>query len=728
MINKQIILTIAKKEFSSFINSALAYTIVIPFLLLSVFLYTRSVLVTGEASLRPFFDLLPWFLLLLAPALSMKALTEEYRNNTLEILFAHPISETEIILGKFLGITAFYLVVLLTTLGLPVTLFTYSHPDPGQLVGQYGGALFLGSLFISVGIAASAHFKNAISSFLVAAAVSFGLIIIGLDLIVLALPAPINRLAGEVSVLTHTENIARGLLDIRDVAYFITIIGFFLTAAVMRLSQRKLVESPLERRKLNLAFTIILGIGFIGNLLLSTYPIRLDLTSNRLFSISEGTKQTLKNLPDLVTVTLFSSKDLPTQMQLTEREISDLLKDYEKLGRNIKVVKTHPEDSPQAASEAHSAGIQEITFNKIGTGKFEAQTGFLGLSIRYGDKTESIPFVSDTSDLEYQLTRRIRKLTSDKEKVIGLLTNNSSEQNQILNQILSSQYRTETLNAGDYSKLKEISALIVVDDGRQQSTASALIDNYLQQNGKALVMASGLAIDQQNLTAEKSRSGVTDFLESYGVTLNNDLAYDLQLNELLTFGSGNNRFLAPYPYWIKSIPALVKFSPLVSVKSISLGWPSSIDIEEKNGYQYKKLLVTGGNGGRISSNFNLYPESLRSLTSTDNGKVYLAVEVEKENMRLVVIGTNTVADDRFLQSNRDNIAFLANTIDYLASDTDVAAIPAKTAGRPVFEFRSPTDPIVVQYGNLLIPPIIIICFAFWHLRQRKAATLRVYEK
>ncbi len=112
-MNIKTILTIARKEFFSFINSALAYTIIVPFLLLSIFIYTRQVFVTGEASLRPYFDLLPWFLLLLSPALSMKLMTDEYKGNTIELLFAHPVSELEILLGKFFGALAFYIVILL---------------------------------------------------------------------------------------------------------------------------------------------------------------------------------------------------------------------------------------------------------------------------------------------------------------------------------------------------------------------------------------------------------------------------------------------------------------------------------------------------------------------------------------------------------------------------------------------------------------------------------------
>ncbi|KKU71340.1 MAG: hypothetical protein UX97_C0008G0023 [Candidatus Beckwithbacteria bacterium GW2011_GWA2_47_25] len=549
-----IILRLAKKEFFGYVNSALAYTVIVPFLLLSIFIYTRTALVGGEASLRPYFELLPWFLLLLAPALSMKLLTDEHKSETLELLFAHPISEIEIVIGKFLGALAFFAIILLTTIGLPLTLVAYSRPDIGQIVGQYIGAIFIGATFISIGIAASAYVKNAISSFLLGASISFILIIIGLDFVTQMLPFPFSRVAAEFSVLTHGENIARGLLDIRDVFYFLTITGAMLAIAITKLSERKTTESPTEARKLKLALSLILGIGIVSNIILSSYPVRIDLTQGRLFTLSEGTKQTIKNLDDITTITVYASRELPAQMQLVARDVTDLLKDYEKLGSNVKVRFVDPQADQQAAQEAQQAGIREVQFNSVGSGKFEVQAGVLGIALRFGDKTESIPFISDTSDLEYQLTRRIRKLSGSKDTIIGLYKNGFS-QNQILDELLGTQYKTETVAVDATDKLKDLSALIVIDDGSQESTASAMIKNYLNQNGRVLLLVSGVSVSPQTLSATKSQSTIPSLLSDYGVTLNNDLAYDLQLSEVLNFSDqSGQRYLSQYPYWLRALP------------------------------------------------------------------------------------------------------------------------------------------------------------------------------
>jgi len=722
-----VIFRLAKKEFFSYLNSPLAYTVIVPFLLLSVFIYTRNILVSGEASLRSYFDLLPWFLLFVAPALSMKLLTEEKRFETLELLLAHPISELEILIGKFLGALGFFVVILLTTIGLPVSLVVYSRPDMGQIFGQYFGALFIGAAFISIGVATSAYFKNAISSFLLGAAISFVFLILGSDLVTQLLPSPVNRLAIELSVLARSQSFARGLLDIRDLFYFLTVTSIFLAIATIKLSERRTVEKPSEARKLKIALGLIVAIGFVFNVVLYSYPFKIDLTQDKLFTLSAGTKQTLKQLDDIVNVSFYVSRQLPPQMQLVARDIGDTLKDYERLSNNLKVKIIHPEESLENKNEARKAGINEVQFSSVSSGRFEAQTGFLGLSIRYGDKTESIPFISDTSDLEYQLTRRIRKLVTDKEKIVGLHKTGFSS-SKILSEILSTQYKVQTLGEDDKEKTKEISTLIVIDDGSQESKISDLVKEYLNQEGKVLLLASGVNVNTQMLFAQKSKSNFSNIFSDYGVKINNDMVYDLQLSEILAFTDPNGqRYLSQYPYWLRALPASSDFAPLLTVKSISLAWPSSLSLEPKEEVVQKVLLTTGVNAGKNDNLSLISPQSLGSLKSNSE-KVPLAVLIEKKGARLIVVGTHTLAEDQFLQNNPDNVAFLSSVVDYLVADKDLIAIPPKKSGQAVFEFKNQTDLFFVQYGNLLIPPLVVVLFAIVYLRRRRLLTKRIYEK
>lgn len=730
-MNLKAMLTIAKKEFFSFLNTPLSFVIIVPFLLISTFIYLRTSLVVGEASLRPYFELLPWFLVLLAPALSMKLITDEKKGGTLELLFAHPLSEADVVLGKFFGVFSFFLLILLTTLGLPASLIIFANPDPGIILAQYIGAIFVGATFLSIGLLASAYVENAIGSFLLSCAVSFVMILIGLEFVTLMLPWPFSRIMEEMAILNHMNNIARGLLDIRDILYFVTVTSLFLTATVMKLAQRKLQEDKREKRKLTIALSLIVGIGVVLNIFMSFYPIRLDLTEQKLFTLSAGSRQTLTTLPDIVTISVFASRNLPGYMQLTLKETSDLLKDYQRVGKKIVVRTLYPETDPEAADEARKAGIQEVTFNKIGGGKFEVQSGFLGISIRYGEKTETLPFLQDTSDLEYQLTRRIRRLTAEKEKTVGIY-NNSFGRYQLLDEIVKTQYSVTSVDMAALSsidKRKELDLLIVVDDGNTESTASALIKDYLSENGKALILANGVAKNLQSLAANKSRSTLTSFLTEYGVTIKNDLIYDLLLNEILTFGGNGQmmRYATPYPFWLRALPADNSFSPLSGIKSVTLGWPSSIEINKKEGINYNIILTTSPNAGRQEENLNISPTEIDGLSNALGEKIPLAVSLEKENLRLVVVGNSDFASDQFLQSFSENVAFVTNTVDYLVADKDLASIPRKTAVRAVFRFRQSIEPIIFQYANLLLPPIIVVIFAFFRLSRRRKLTARVYE-
>jgi ABC-2 type transport system permease protein len=122
------ILTIAKRELWYYFNTPTAYIIIVAFLIPINFLFWRTVMVSGEASLRGFFSILPWFMLLVIPALTMRVLSEEQRKHTLELLLSHAVSEWQIVLGKFLGVWIFYALILVVTLTLPATLLLRSLP------------------------------------------------------------------------------------------------------------------------------------------------------------------------------------------------------------------------------------------------------------------------------------------------------------------------------------------------------------------------------------------------------------------------------------------------------------------------------------------------------------------------------------------------------------------------------------------------------------------------
>jgi len=310
-MNKKNIFIIAKKEFLSYINSGTAYILTVPFVLLSFFFYFRQSFITNQANLRPFFDLLPYMLLFIAPAIAMRAFAQEQRNKTLEVLFAHPLTELEIVLGKFFGSWTFFATMLIATISLPITTMLYAKPDIGVIVGQYFGAMLVGGAFIAIGLATATIVTSQVASFLSAVAISFVLLILGFDIVLMAIPTGLSAFVSQLAILPHASNISRGALDLRDLLYFITLIGIALTVAVIKLSSRKTAENATAKQKLYVALTLIFAFGFITNIIAYSYPIRLDLTVNRLFTFSKGTITTIENLPDVVTIPIYTSSNLP---------------------------------------------------------------------------------------------------------------------------------------------------------------------------------------------------------------------------------------------------------------------------------------------------------------------------------------------------------------------------------------------------------------------------------
>lgn len=726
----QSILTIAKKEIWSFLNTSLFYVIVIPFLLLSTFLYFRSVLVVNEASLRPYFEILPWFLLFLASALTMKIISDDYKNRTIELLNAHPIPFWQLILGKFLGVLSIYVLILISTFSLPLTILTYSSADIGIILAQYLGAFFLGATFLAIGTATSAFFKNSTASFLTSSAISFGLILIGLDMVILALPWPLNQVVSEIAIMPHIQSISRGALDIRDLVYFISLTSLFLLAGVFKLSREIILENKQEKQKLIYAFGLTLAIAIALNFLLLSYPLRLDFTSNKLFTLSAGSKQTIKNLPDLVTIKIYASQNLPAPMQLTLKSLEDLLKDYQKINDKLVVKRLYPDTDQSVEQEAQSLGIQEVTFNKVAAKSFEVKTGFLGVSISYGDKNEVIPFIQDTNNLEYQLTKRIRKLVAKNPEIIGLYNNDSTGQYQAFRETLSTEYQVQPISLNTDTGLDDLKTLVVIyNPDVNTATAAGVLKKYLNKDSsQTIILTKGVNIDTQLLNVTTNDSPLSQTLdEVFGLQINKDLVYDPPYGQPIVLGGQDSRYILPYPFWF-SVILDESVIPSNGVKNLLLGWPSSLSWQEKEGISVKKFMASSPQGKKQTSNFKISPQQIANLDQSGGESIPLGVLVKKGNSKTVVIGDYNIVSDQFIQNNPQNLSLFANLVDWLAADNDLSAIPNKINSRAVFRFNNPIEPIIIQYANLLMPSILLAVFALIWLSRRKKLTSRELKK
>jgi len=217
-----------KKELMSYFNSPIAYIFIGVFLVAGNWLFFNSFFLVGQASVRNYFSLLPWIFLFLAPALTMRLWAEEKKTGTIEFLLTLPISDWQAVLAKFIGSLAFMFIALLLTITLPLTVFFLGNIDWGTVVGSYLGALFLGGSYLALGLFISSLTKNQIIAFVLALIASFAIFIIGAEFVLMSVPqfiAPIMKFLGLGS---HFYNIAKGVIDTKDIIYYSSFIFLFL--------------------------------------------------------------------------------------------------------------------------------------------------------------------------------------------------------------------------------------------------------------------------------------------------------------------------------------------------------------------------------------------------------------------------------------------------------------------------------------------------------------------
>jgi ABC-2 type transport system permease protein len=227
-VNK--ISTIALREFQSYQTSPMAYVIAAIFLLLTGFLFITSPATYGETSIKGFVGPAAFLLLLLASVITMRLIAEERKLGTLELLMTAPVSDSDVILGKFLGSFAVLAVILAATLYYPALLIAFGDPDWGPIATGYLGLLLLGAAGLAVGIFASSLTSNQIVSAVAAGGILF--VLWSIDAAAAFLPEPLAEVSYRLSLSWYFPEFLRGILDTRGVVYYLSVTGLFLFLAV----------------------------------------------------------------------------------------------------------------------------------------------------------------------------------------------------------------------------------------------------------------------------------------------------------------------------------------------------------------------------------------------------------------------------------------------------------------------------------------------------------------
>lgn len=239
------VITLFRREFSSFFATPVAYVFILIFLMLSgVFsFYIGNLYERGQADLLPFFNFHPWLYLFLVPAIAMRSWSEERKSGTIELLMTLPVTIFDIMLSKFFAAWAVLGLALMLTFPLWLTVNYLGNPDNGIIVAAYLGSWLMAGAFLAIGICMSALTKSQVVAFILAVVVCFVFVLSGSSIVLDAFtgwlsPLLLDTLAS-FSFLTHFESMAKGVIALDDVGYFVIVIGIWLYAGLLAVEQKK---------------------------------------------------------------------------------------------------------------------------------------------------------------------------------------------------------------------------------------------------------------------------------------------------------------------------------------------------------------------------------------------------------------------------------------------------------------------------------------------------------
>ena len=320
---------IIRRDFSAFWATPVAYVFLVVFLLLTGF-FTFSFggfFERGEASLTAFFAWLPWLFLFIVPAIGMRLWSDEHRLGTLELLMTLPISPWQAIVGKFLAAWLFLAIALAGTFPLIVTVNWLGDPDNGVIASGYVGALLVAGMYLAIASFCSALTRNQAVAFVLSLILCLLFALAGsqpvVDLLARWGGVGLMEVVAAMSVVVRFDGFQKGLIDLRDIVYFVSIaaLALFATSAVIS-RQRAAVSSP--------AAVFIVAAALVGlNLLMVPVSVRMDLTEGRINTLSEGSKAVLGRLESPVKVKLYVSTDeaaVPMPLRAYARRVEDLLR------------------------------------------------------------------------------------------------------------------------------------------------------------------------------------------------------------------------------------------------------------------------------------------------------------------------------------------------------------------------------------------------------------------
>ncbi|MCH2492625.1 MAG: Gldg family protein [Gammaproteobacteria bacterium] len=390
---------IVRKEFAEFFASPAALLFLGAFLVIALFLFfwVETFFARNIADARALFKWLPVLLIFLAATLTMRTWSEERRAGTIETLLTSPVPRVQLVLGKFLAGVALVALALALTFPLPVTVALLGPLDWGPVIGGYVAALFLAAAYIAIGVYMSGRTDNPIVAWILTTMVCSVFYLLGSPTITGFFGHEIGGWLMLIGSGARFESVTRGVLDLRDLYFYCAIIGMFLTLNLFSLERVAWAGNPISRRHAHwwLVVVLVLANFIAANFWLqSISSVRLDITRDQMYSLSEATDRYLGQLEEPLLIRgYFSAKTHPLLAPMVPA-IRDLLEEYAQIsGGNVQVEFVDPHENQALEEEAASKyDIRPVPFQMASRHQSGVVNSYFHVVVAYGDQNETLSF------------------------------------------------------------------------------------------------------------------------------------------------------------------------------------------------------------------------------------------------------------------------------------------------------------------------------------------------
>ncbi len=519
---------------------------------------------------------------------------------------------------------------------------------------------------------------------------------------------------------------------------------------------------------------LAIGILVLVYILALRVPKRVDLTENQVFTISQASRDMVRKLPDRLTIKAFISSDLPAQVKSHANYLKDILLEYQEYSEGrVHYEQLDPSRDEKIKDEARRLKVRSAQLSVYEKTKASVSESYLGVAFMFGGKVESIPFVTDVANLEYEISSTIRRLTSKKKKV-GITSGHGEPNTYQGLRAVQQQLKDYDVSSVDLKEGKnpipdDLDVLIVAGPTQPFAPrAKYELDQHLMRGKSLAVLVDGMTLETPRgqmpqgqappRIARANQVGLKDQLEYYGAKVGHDLIFDKQNARVVLPAGGGRRVFTNYP----GFPVVTNFNKSNPITRDMQGlipiFPSSVDLtkmvtEGKSGVT-GTVLASSSDGSWRQTGFFLFDPLRQPKPTKEKGPFPLAVYAQgtfksffagrevpkpgpakpmqekketpkpdgkkaKASARLVVVGDSDFVKDEYLGLNPANLMLLLNMVDVLAQDTMLISIRAKTQTRRPLEAVDEGTITMATWGNVVGVPLIFVIFGVARWRWRR---------